>query len=54
LTKHVLIFSYQICEVGKLVIIHKRTEPDLATRSRGKLKSFGMVLYLGHMLEPIV
>jgi hypothetical protein len=33
-------FLYQICEVGGLVIAHKMTLPNLATRSVRKVEKF--------------
>jgi hypothetical protein len=35
------LFSFQFCEVGGLLIIHKRTSPNLATGQRGKYKNLG-------------
>ncbi len=40
-------FLFQLCGVGRLVIIHKRTQPYLATGQRGKQKILGILLEFG-------
>ncbi len=45
---------FQFCDVAKLVIIHKKIQPNLARDQKWKQKSLRILLYFGYLLEPFV